>query len=69
MRQIRIGDTVRAFLDPTLHGQVVEIFYKQVGGGYMMVDGVPPVEAFTKVQLPNGQVRVAKTTDLSIQNP
>jgi hypothetical protein len=68
MRQIRIGDTVRAFLDPALYGLVLEIFYKKSTGRHMMVGGVPPIEAFAKVQLTNGKIRIAKTTELSILN-
>lgn len=67
MRQIQVGDTVRAFLDPALYGRVVEIFYGKPTSGYM-VGGVPPIEAFAKIQLANGKIRIAKTTELSIQN-
>jgi hypothetical protein len=66
MRQVRVGDRVKAFLDPNIAGEVTEIFYKQSAGVMLMVGGVPPVEAYAKVLLPNGQLSIVRTTELSI---
>ncbi len=66
MRQVRVGDRVKAFLDPNIAGEVTEIFYKQSAGVMLMVGGVPPVEAYAKVLLPNGQLSLVGTTELSI---
>jgi hypothetical protein len=69
MRQIRTGDKVRAFLDANIHGEVTEIFYKPTMGGMLMLGGVPPMEAFARVRLPNDKMVVIRTTELSIVNP
>lgn len=69
MRQIRTGDKVRAFLDANISGEVTEIFYKPAMGGMLMLGGVPPMEAYAHVRLPNGKMVVVRTTELSIVNP
>lgn len=66
MRQVRVGDRVKAFLDPNIAGEVTEIFYKQSAGVMLMVGGVPPVEAYAKVLLPSGRLSIIRTTELSI---
>ncbi len=66
MRQIRVGDRVRAFLDARLAGEVTEIFYRPSMSGVLMVGGVPPVEAYARVRTPDGKEAVIRTTELSL---
>jgi hypothetical protein len=66
MRQVRVGDRVKAFLDPNIAGEVTEIFYRQSAGVMLMVGGIPPVEAYAKVLLSNGQAAIVRTTELFI---
>ncbi len=65
MRQIRVGDKVKAFLDANINGEVTEIFYKPTMGGMLMLGGVPPVEAFARILGENGKTFVVRTTELS----
>ena len=66
MRQIRVGDKVRAFLDATIAGEVVEIIYKPAPGAMLMFGGVPPVEAYAQIRLSSGKLIAVRTTELSI---
>ena len=68
MRQIRLGDRVRAFLDARIVGEVTEIFHKPTMGGALMLGGVPPMEAFARIKLDSGKFAVVRTTELSIIN-
>jgi hypothetical protein len=65
MRQIRVGDKVRAFLDSNICGEVTEILYRPARGGMLMVGGVPPVEAYAKILMADGKSATVKTTELS----
>jgi len=66
MRQIRVGDRVRAFLNANISGKVVEIFLHPSGGAALMVGGVPPMVAYARVLLQDGNTVAVKTTELSI---
>ena len=68
MRQIRVGDKVKAFLDANICGEVTEIFYRPAAGGMLMVGGIPPVEAYAKVVMSDGKTVSIKTTELSHLN-
>ena len=65
MRQVRVGDKVRAFLDARIAGEVVEIFHRPSSSTVLMVGGVPPSESFAKVLLEDGRIVVIKTIELS----
>ena len=65
MRQIRVGDRVKAFLDANITGEVTEIFYKPTMGGMLMLGGVPPMQAFARILKSDGQTYVVRTTELS----
>ena len=65
MRQIRVGDKVRAFLDANICGEVTEIFYRPDPGQMLMVGGVPPAVAYAKIVMTDGKTVSIKTTELS----
>jgi len=65
MRQIRVGDPVRAFLDANLSGEVTEIFYRSARAGELMYGGVPPSVAYAKVRKSSGETVTIKMTELS----
>ena len=65
MRSIRVGDTVRAFLDLRIHGKVVEIVYLPSSIS-LMVGGVPTTEAYAYVLLENKQAIRVKMSELSL---
>tara|TARA_R100000008_G_C3586673_1_gene172983 strand:- start:4131 stop:4337 length:207 start_codon:yes stop_codon:yes gene_type:complete len=67
MKQVRVGDRVRAFLDANIVGEVVEIFHKP-STTMLMVGGVPPFEAYAKIKLDNESFAIVKTTELSVHN-
>jgi len=67
MKQIRVGDKVKAFLDARIIGEVIEIFLKPATDT-LMVGGVPPAVAYAKVQLGSGQIVVIRTTELAVHN-
>jgi|TARA_R110002110_G_scaffold413334_1_gene640569 hypothetical protein len=67
MKQIRVGDRVKAFLDARIIGEVIEIFLKPAIDT-LMVGGIPPSVAYAKVQIDSGQVVVVRTTELAIHN-
>ena len=64
---IKVGDTVKAFLDANLQGEVVNIVYLP-SRDVWMVGGVPGVEAWADILLPSGIVKRVKTTELSVHN-
>ena len=66
MKQIRVGDRVKAFLDARIIGEVIEIFLKPAIDTLM--GGIPPSVAYAKVQIDSGQVVVVRTTELAIHN-
>lgn len=65
MRSIRVGDTVRAFLDLRIHGKVAEIVYLPSSIS-LMVGGVPTTEAYADVLLENKQTVRVKISELSL---
>ena len=67
MKQVRVGDRVKAFLDARIIGEVVEIIHKP-STTMLMVGGVPPFEAYAKIKLDNGSFVVVRTTELSVHN-
>ena len=67
MRRIKVGDTVKAFLNPNFRGKVVEILYEPPPGGMMLGEGVPSTVTYAVVRLPDGRLAKAITSDLSIE--
>jgi hypothetical protein len=67
MRQIRVGYTVKAFLDSRICGKVINIVYLP-SSTMMMVGGVPPLDAYADVELESGKIVRVKTTELSIED-
>ena len=65
MRQVRVGDRVRAFLDANMAGEVTEIFHTPAPAGILMYGGVPPKIAYARVRKSNGEIVTIKTTELS----
>ena len=66
MRQIRVGDRAKAFLDANISGEVIEIFLRPSAGLFEMVGAVPPMDAFARILLQDGKTVVIKTTELSL---
>ena len=67
MRRIKIGDTVKAFLNPRLRGQVVQVLYEAPPGGMMLVEGVPSTTTYVVVKLSNGSLVKVIASELSIE--
>jgi len=65
MRTIRIGNTVQAFLNANIRGEVVDIVYVP-SAIPLMVGGIPPSEAYANVRLENGKIVRVRTTELFI---
>ena len=65
MRQFRIGDKARAFLNANISGEIVEIFLRP-SSTTLMAGGVPPMDAFARILLQDGKTVVIKTTELSL---
>ena len=68
MKQVRVGDRVKAFLDARIIGEVIEIFHVKAPNSALMVGGVPPVTSYTKIRLDDGRIATVKTTELSVHN-
>jgi len=66
MRTIRVGDTVRAFLDLRIYGKVVEIVFLPSSIA-LMVGGVPTAEAYADVLLENKKVLRVKIAELFLE--
>ena len=66
MRTIRVGDTVRAFLDLRIHGKVVEIVYLPSSIS-LMVGGVPSTEAYADILLESKKTIRVKMAELFLE--
>jgi len=66
MRAIRVGDTVKAFLDLRICGKVVEIVFLP-SSITLMVGGVPSAEAYADILLENKKVVRVKISELSLE--
>lgn len=66
MRRLKIGDTVRAFLDANMCGVIENIENIPADSG-MMVGGIPPVVAVATIRLPNGKLHKIRMTELYIE--
>ena len=64
MNQIRKGDNVRAHLDATFKGKVVEVLSEQHAA--WSAQGPLDLEVFCLVRLPNGSVVKKRSTDLYV---
>ena len=66
MRRIKVGDTVRAFLNPNIHGKVIEVLYEPSPHGMLVMEGVPTNTTYLVVQVPNGTKYKLQYTDCYI---
>lgn len=67
MRRIKVGDRVKAFLNPNLHGQVVEILYESAPSNMLLQGGVPSTVCYAVVKLANERLVKVVTSELSIE--
>jgi len=67
MRQIKVGDKVRAFLDANLQGEVMAIH--NTYSSQWLVGGVASKELLADVKLPSGEMRRVKMSELYHLNP
>ena len=64
MRRIKVGDTVRAHLDASYRGQVLEILAERQQG--WMMGGTSTDVLYCVVKMVNGQVVKTKMSELCI---
>ena len=67
MRRIKVGDNVKAFLNPNFRGKVVEILYEPPPGGMLLSEGVPSTVTYAVVKLPDGRLMKSIISDLFIE--
>lgn len=63
MRRIKAGDRVKAFLDPNIVGEVVQVTQRQ--SKQWLVEGTASVEFYVDVRIKDGRVVTLKMSEVT----